>query len=133
MLGPLIEVKRLVEIHTALVLGSVPSHQKHQDCLPSAIGPAIQSALYESPGDDVDILIAACFLARNVATRQCFMDGNKRVAWAALLEVLEVHAQVTLDADQEVAAQRLVDLSTGALSVRDFAEWVASNLVPIEM
>ncbi len=58
------------------------------------------------------------------------MDGNKRIAWLACLEVLAVHALATIEADQDEAAA-FVEGVVGQANVAPIVEWLAIHLAPL--
>jgi len=129
--GPLITVDRVIALHQALC--SAVTSDAAGACLEQAVGTAVTNALYASEEGEPDLLIAACYLARGLSTGQCFMDGNKRVAWAAFLDVLMAHGELMLDVetDGDDAASHMADLSTNSMSVSTFARWAAGHLTPL--
>lgn len=63
--------------------------------------------------------------------RHPFVDGNKRVAFAALLMALELNG-LTLDATEMDAFTTIRDMASGAIDEARFADWVAAHAVPLQ-
>lgn len=101
-------------------------------CVEGAIGSAVQCALYANPDGEPDPLHVAAYLLRSLAQNHCYEDGNKRIAWLALLEVLWVHASLTVDADEEEAADVVLKVTTREWTVEELILWLADRLVPVE-
>ena len=89
------------------------------------------AALYAHGDGDPDPLWVAAYVLRSLARNHCFMDGNKRIAWVACLEVLAVAAGVTVEGDQESAAEFVEGVATGAIVVEEVMDWLAARLVPL--
>jgi death-on-curing protein len=60
--------------------------------------------------------------------RHPFVDGNKRVAFAALLMALELNG-AALDATETGAFETIRDMASGAIDEASFAAWVESHTV----
>lgn len=99
-------------------------------CVEGAIGTAVQGALYYQDRAEPDPLHVAAFLLRSLAQNHCYQDGNKRIAWLAMLDVLWVHASLAIDADQEEAAAVVNQVATRQCSIEDLIVWLADHLVP---
>lgn len=63
--------------------------------------------------------------------RHPFVDGNKRVAFAALLMALELN-DLALDATEMDAFATIRDMASGAIDEAAFADWVAAHVVPLQ-
>jgi death-on-curing protein len=61
--------------------------------------------------------------------RHPFVDGNKRVAFAALLMALELNG-LALDATEVGAFEAIRDMASGAIDEAAFAAWVDRHVVP---
>jgi death-on-curing protein len=64
--------------------------------------------------------------------RHPFVDGNKRVAFAALLMALELNG-LSLDATEMEAFTMVRDMASGAIDEEPFAAWVAAHVVPLQV
>lgn len=98
-------------------------------CVEGAVANAGTAARYARESDEPDPLLIAAYLLRSLAKNHCYVDGNKRVAWLACLEVLAVGASVTVEEDQEAAAMFVESVATGALDVEGVVHWLADRLV----
>ena len=82
---------------------------------------------YEDEAASVPRLAVA--LAFSIARiRHPFVDGNKRVAFAALVVTLELNG-LALDVSETAAAQVVLDVAGGALTEEAFVTWVTANTV----
>jgi hypothetical protein len=73
----------------------------------------------------------AAFLLRSLVQDHCFVDGNKRVAWLAALDVLALGANLTLGVDEEEAANFVLRVADGTTrSIPEIAAWLAERLIP---
>jgi len=71
---------------------------------------------------EVDAAYAAALSANHA-----FVDGNKRVAFLALVVFLRLHGMV-LKAPAEQATEMMLGLAAGTRSETDLREWVARNV-----
>ena len=90
--------------------------------LESALGRPLHKFHYESP--ELPELAAA--YAYGLSSNHPFLDGNKRVALAALDVFLRLNgwALATTEVD---AAATMIDLASGRLSEADLAAWVRKH------
>lgn len=72
----------------------------------------------------------AAVLGYALARNHGFIDGNKRIAHAAL-ETLLVRNGHELNAGVDEQEAVFLDLAAGTLSRDDFTEWVRTHIVPI--
>lgn len=96
--------------------------------LESALARPLQLFSYGDPPPDLAALAAAyCFgLAKNHA----FVDGNKRIAFIALLTFLIVNGQ-RLNASQPDAYQTVIGVASGSLSEDALTAWIRANSEPL--
>lgn len=87
------------------------------------------SAQSRVPRNGPDPSHVAAYLLRSLAKNHCYEDGNKRIAWAALLEVLWVNAALAIQADQDEAAELVIRVATSECGVDDLIEWLAAHIV----
>lgn len=72
----------------------------------------------------------AAALAHALALNHAFVDGNKRVAHAALETFLVLNG-AELGAHVDEAERTMLALAAGALSREEFTQWVTQHLVPL--
>ena len=72
----------------------------------------------------------AAALGHALALNHAFVDGNKRVAHAALETFLVLNGYELVVA-VEVAEEHMLKLAAGAVSREQLAVWVAQHLVPL--
>lgn len=106
------------------------ARRSRSDCVEGAIGNAVLAASYTQDSDEPDVLHVAAYLMRSLVKNHCYVDGNKRIAWLATLEVLAVHAMATIEADQDEAAALVEDVATGAVDVPALIVWLGKHLAP---
>lgn len=100
---------------------------RDQGLLESAL--ARPGNLYAYDGErSIPVLGAA--LAYSLAKNHAFIDGNKRVAFAAMNMFLEVNG-FELVASQESAALSMERLAAGEISEDEFRSWVIAETQPI--
>ena len=71
----------------------------------------------------------AAALGYSLALNHPFVDGNKRVAHAALETFLILNGR-ELNADLDDAERTMLALAAGTLSREEFVAWVARHIVP---
>jgi death-on-curing protein len=95
------------------------------------IGAAANAAAYCEEGDLDTGLILAAYLLFYLARNHCFVDGNKRVAWLATVEVFK-ELQLTLDVPEDEAFAFTWDVASGAIrKVEEVAVWLAERLADV--
>lgn len=102
-----------------------------EGCVEGAIGTAVNSASYHLDSDEPNDLHVAAYLLRSLAKNHCYIDGNKRIAWLACLEVLAVHSAVTIEADQDEAAEVVERVAQGQMAIDELINWLAMRLCPL--
>lgn len=121
--------ERLAALMAALRPGA-SDQSPREGCVEGAIGNAITAASYASDSNEPDGLQVAAYLLRSLARNHCYIDGNKRIAWLACLEVLAIHSAVTVYADQDEAADVVERVAQGNMDVPELTIWLASKLGP---
>jgi death-on-curing protein len=82
-------------------------------------------------GEEVGLSRCAAAIAAGFCRiRHPFVDGNKRVAFAAAAYTLFLNGY-ELDVSEVEATGKVLGLSAGELSEDGFADWLAANLVPL--
>lgn len=116
----------LLELHTFAVTtyGGMASPPK-EGCVERSIAGAINASLYSSQDDEgePDLLLAAAHLLFYVAKNHCFADGNKRLAWEAMVRVLDMNG-IRIEADQTDAGDLVEAVASGERTVRDILLWL---------
>lgn len=72
----------------------------------------------------------AAALGYSLAKNHAFVDGNKRIAHAAM-EVFLVRNGHQLDADVDEQEATILALAAGQLSKDEFTDWVRAHIVPL--
>ena len=81
--------ERLLALHTrGLREHNGPPGVRDPGCPEGTLGSAWTALGYDDIGESQPHLIFACYLLYYFATKQCFVDGNKRIAWVSMSEVL---------------------------------------------
>ncbi len=92
----------------------------------------LQSAVYRPRNyaayGESDIAMLAASLAHGIAEGQYFLDGNKRLALAALLAFLRTNAHDIADVTDNELAAWILDLSAG-VSVAGLADQIRPHLI----
>ena len=102
-------------------------------CVDRSLAAAWNAELYSDSPDAQNGLCFACCLLFYLAKNNCFMDGNKRVGWAACMEVLRGFGLTVKATDDEVE-QFCNGILTGSENVRDaigVTFWIAPRLISL--
>jgi death on curing protein len=109
--------------------GDSSQRRQDKDCVDSSIGAAANAAVYCEEGDSDTGLILAAYLLFYLARNHCFVDGNKRVAWLATVEVFK-EMQLTIDVPEDEAYAFTWDIAAGTIrNVEDVAIWLSERLI----
>lgn len=84
--------------------------------------------LYTYADKEPDLADLATAYAAGLIKNHPFLDGNKRIALIVCRTFLLLNAY-TLNSPQSDRYDAIMDLASGQMSERDFAEWVRSCLV----
>ncbi len=105
---------------------------------PEAVDAAVmgshRDAWYAAPdGEEIDPFSVVCRAFEKLSRFHAFVDGNKRVAWLLLLEVLAVHLEVTIDATDDEATDFVFGVAAGEIDLVGIEEWLGAEgrLVPL--
>ncbi len=93
--------------------------------LESALARPQQLYAYGDPPADLAELAAS--LAHGIAKNHAFVDGNKRTAIVSCETFIELNG-ATLDASDEEIYPVILGLADGALSEKEFADWLRTHL-----
>ena len=100
---------------------------RDEGLLESALARPHHLAAYGEP----DFFALASSYAYGITRNHPFVDGNKRVAFAAMAVFLELNGW-RLAASQQDATDTMLRLAAGSMSERDLVAWVTENAVPTE-
>jgi death-on-curing protein len=100
-------------------------------CIEAALGAAYNAELYSPDSDQegaVQGLIFACYLLFYLATKHCYMDGNKRIAWACTMFVL-LSFGLTVEATEDEAVEFCLAVAAGEIGTgAEVSTWICSRL-----
>lgn len=102
-------------------------------CVEGAIANAVTAAMYQQDGEEPDPFLIGLYLLRSLAQNHCFLDGNKRIAWLAFIEVLGCHGRMTVNVPQKIAASLVELAATGAVDVGTLSHILLPLLVEIRL
>jgi death-on-curing protein len=117
-----------LELYAAIIGASLEEASavlRSRSTLESALARPARYAHYE----DADLALQAAVLAHGIAEAQAFLDGNKRLAFVAMLTFLELNGQ-RLDATDPDLADWIIGLSAD-LTPADLAELIRPRLTPV--
>lgn len=125
--------ERVLELQHAAILahGGTPGILK-PGCVEGSVA-AAESAEFYSKQDVAktgmqDGLCYASHLFMYLVKNHCFQDGNKRIAWLALVDSLRMF-HLTIDESNEVAAAWVDSMAAQHPTVEEVANWLAPRLV----
>jgi death-on-curing protein len=102
-------------------------------CIDAALGAAYNAELY-TPEDGEGLthgLLFAAYLFFYIVTKHCYVDGNKRLAWACLMFVL-LSFDLTIAARQDDIVEFCLSVAKGEVNGGAVvASWVSERLVAI--
>jgi death on curing protein len=104
-------------------------------CIEAALGAAYNAEMYSMPDVDSETVVTGiCFcgyLMFYIATKHCFTDGNKRIAWTSAMWVLAIMG-LTVNASDQEAIDFTLALAGGKIAAgEDVVNWIAERLVEI--
>lgn len=120
---------RLRELHADGIArwGGAPD-VREPGCVEGLSGAALNSARYHG---EEDPLVYACYLLRNAVSGNCMLDGNKRLGWYALVEVLFV-CGLTVEASTEDVCGDLYARLHARRPIEEIVGWVRDRLQQID-
>ncbi len=93
-------------------------------CVEASIGAAKTAAIYLAEENGVDLLTASAHLLCYLAKNHCFTDGNKRVAWMALIRAFDANG-LTIIAEEQDAAELVENVVGDRVDVGGVIRWLA--------
>jgi death on curing protein len=119
-----LSVDLVVDIHSEqLALFGGPDGIRDRGLLESALARPLNKFAY---GDD-DLASLAASYAFGIARNHPFVDGNKRVAFAAFLVFLGLNG-VTFRVEPALATASILALAAGEIDEAGFTQWVRDHL-----
>lgn len=119
-----LSVDLVVDIHSEqLALFGGPDGIRDRGLLESALARPLNKFAY---GDD-DLASLAASYAFGIARNHPFVDGNKRVAFAAFLVFLGLNG-VTFRVEPALATASMLALAAGEINEAGFTQWVRDHL-----
>jgi death-on-curing protein len=117
-------------MHAALIRAHGGSYGgRDAGLIESALARPLQKWAYASESVDLEALAAA--YAFGLAKNHGFVDGNKRIAFAAAATFLLANGLLLIAAEPEAYAV-VVDLASGELAEGDLARWLRASVEPVE-
>jgi len=100
----LISAEAILKIHSESIarFGGDPTETAKEGCLERSAGAAYSSELYLENPEAEEGLCFAGYLLYYLIKNHCFIDGNKRVGWAACMEVLRSLGLTVTATDDEI-------------------------------
>ncbi|WP_437286586.1 type II toxin-antitoxin system death-on-curing family toxin [Sorangium sp. So ce406] len=122
-----VEIEDVLQLHAAAVsqYGGDQSLVPKAGCVEGSIGSAVTASMYVAEDGEPDLLVAVAYLLVYLAKNHCFTDGNKRVAWSALLRVLDANG-IRIVAEQDDAAKLVNDVASGVVDAHGVLNWLSS-------
>lgn len=121
---PFIEIDDVIALHSdAMVKYGGQDSQPKPGCVDSSVHGAVTAAMYAD--DEPDLLSAVAYLLFYLAKNHCFVDGNKRVAWAAAIRTLEING-FRVQGEELEAASLVERVASGDVDVEFVIRWFGS-------
>jgi death on curing protein len=126
----LITLERIMSLHAEGIKrygGAADIKADTRRCVEGALGSAWSAELYDPAEGAEPGLGFAAYLLRYLNSRHCFVDGNKRVAWLAMVDVFRAK-RLEIDATEEEAEELVKDVIVNDLPVSEITYWIADRL-----
>lgn len=103
-------------------------------CVSAALGAAFNAELYVTESEQEGVvqgLLFACYLLFYLATKHCYVDGNKRIAWACMVFVL-LNFGLTIEATEDEVVEFCVRVASGEVkNGSEVSSWVVPRLTSV--
>lgn len=100
-------------------------------CVEAALGAAYNAELYSPDSEQegaIQGLLFACYLLFYLSTKHCYMDGNKRIAWACTTFVL-LNFGLTIEATEDEVVAFCLSVANGQMNGgAEVAAWIYPRL-----
>ncbi len=108
--------------------------EPQRGCVEAALGAAYNAELY-TPDEEqeglVPGLLFACYLLFYLSTKHCYIDGNKRIAWACMTFVL-LNFGLTIQATDDEVVGFCLNIASGEIkSGAAVASWLYPRLIAV--
>lgn len=102
-------------------------------CVERSLAGAWTAQMYrkESPDQPDDLFSFAAYAFRYLARNHCYADGNKRVAWLALISVLQ-RSGLTLNASIDQAESFVNSASSNSYPDHHIEAWISEHLTALD-
>jgi death-on-curing protein len=127
-----VSFEEVLDIHAECIklFGGDATPTPKDGCVEGSLGAAWNAELYSGAEDSTEGLCFAGCVLFYLVKNHCFVDGNKRVAWAACMEALR-SLGLTVAATDDEAETFCLEVITGTGPVRsavDVCLWLAPRL-----
>jgi death-on-curing protein len=131
----ILTAEEVIEIHERCIerWGGDSSPDPSSGCLDRSLGAAWTAEMYTENDDAMSGLCFAGCVLFYLVKNHCFVDGNKRVAWASCMEALR-SLGLTIEATDGEAEQFCLDVISGKALVKtatDICSWLTPRLVAL--
>jgi death-on-curing protein len=104
-------------------------------CIDAALGAAFNAEIYSADDEDQQGLVAglvfAGYLLFYLATKHCYVDGNKRIAWACSMFVL-LRLGLTIQATEDEVVDFCLSIAKGEIeNGSQVVRWLAPRLLSV--
>ncbi|MGH9327608.1 MAG: Fic family protein [Terriglobia bacterium] len=104
-------------------------------CIDAALGAAFTAEMYSADEDQTEGLVAglifAGYLLFYLATKHCYLDGNKRISWACAMFIL-LRLGLTVQAGEDEIVNFCLSVANGNIKQgSQVVNWLATRLVSI--
>ena len=125
----LISIEEILELYDLAIEKHGGEHSKPKEgCLEGSLGAAWNAELYTESDDSIPGLCFAGSLVYYLILNHCFIDGNKRIAWAAAMEILRAKS-LTVGVSDDDAEDYCIGIINGKVErAVDVATWLAPRL-----
>lgn len=123
-----ITVDEILRKHESLIVrygGDSSNRSDDTNCVERSLAAAKQACYYANEGRS-DAAHVASNLLFYLAKNHCFTDGNKRIAWAAAVEVL-LRSGLQIAATEIEAADFVLSVANDTRNREQVLEWFASD------
>jgi death on curing protein len=130
--GHLVSLEEVLELHAECIVrfGGDATPTPKEGCVEGSLGAAWNAELYAGAEDSTEGLCFAGCVLFYLVKNHCFVDGNKRVAWATCMEALR-SLGLSISATDDEAENFCLDVITGNGPVKnavDVCVWLAPRL-----
>lgn len=126
-------VERVIELHAAGINahGQGALDPPRPDCVEGALGSAWLAEYYTAQPNRVEGFAFAAHAYVYLESRQCFSNGNKRAAWATMMDVLN---SIGIEIEcSDVDAERIcLDIAEKRTTVEGLLSWIVEHATDMD-